>query len=217
MKRNDAARAAFHLSRRAIAIAMGLSLALSAGIHAVVVDAHLRQWWAAGAFFIAAAIVQAVCAYTVLLSRDDRAARWGAMVSVLLVAAWVISRTVGIPFGPGRGVREAVGGLDVLATAAEIFAVGAFLALRTRRGLSALVSRTSRVLAVGVVGLTFVLGAATAAAMPAHSHSHDVARSVGREQPYTAPQPVADPGAATKVHTESEDEAHHEAEAHSHP
>lgn len=216
MHRPEVARAASHPSRRGTAIAMGLSLALSAGIHAVVVDAHLREWWAAGAFFIAAAIVQAACAYMVLVSRDDRAARWGAIVSVLLVTAWAISRTVGIPFGPGRGVREAVGGLDVLATSAEIFAVGAFFALRTRR-LNGLVSRTSRGLALAAVGLTFGLGAATAAAMPAHSHSDDAARSSTSEERQMAPQPAAGEGEPTEGRAEREDDDPHRAEAHEHP
>lgn len=169
--RADVARAASHPSRRTIAIVMGLSLALSAGIHAFVVDAHLREWWVGGAFFIAAALAQAACAYMVLVSRDDRAARWGAIVSVVLVTAWALSRTVGIPFGPGRGIREAVRSLDVLSTSVEILAIGAFLALRKRRRSNGLVSSTSRVVAIGVVALTFGLGAATAAAMPAHSQS----------------------------------------------
>lgn len=205
MNRTEVARVAFHPSRETIAIVMGVSLALSAGIHAFVVDAHLREWWAGGAFFVAAALVQAACAYMVLVSRRDRAARWGAIVSVLLVTAWVVSRTAGVPFGPGRGAREAVGGLDALATFAEIIAVGLFFVLRTRRTLNGLASRTSRVLAVGIVGLTFGLGAATAAAIPAHGHLHDAARSSTSGERPAAPPRAGDPTDPTKGHAESRD------------
>lgn len=217
MNGTDVARGSFHHSRRTIAIAMGSSLAVSGGIHAVVVSPHLREWWVAGAFFIAAAIVQAVCAYAVLVWRDTRGARAGAAVSALLVAIWTISRTVGIPIGPGRGVREAVAVLDVLATSAEIFAVVAFLALKSLRLPSGLVSRMSRVLAVMVVGLTFGLGAATAAAMPRHRHSHDAIESSASQHPDSAPRRAPARGAPTNSPHPGDEGHPHGTRAHKHP
>lgn len=203
MNRTSDACDASQASWRTVAIVMGLSMALSAGIHSFVVDVHLREWWLGGSFFVVAAVAQAACAYMVLVSRDGRAAGWGVIVSVALVGAWALSRTAGIPFGPARGVREPVGGLDVIATAAEIVAIGAFIALRARGRSVALVSGTSRVLAVGAVGLTFGLGAATAATMPAHGHAHDAVSSSGGE-PFVAPEPPTGPAAVTEAPTESE-------------
>lgn len=159
---------------RAAALTMGLSLGLSAGIHAFVIDTHLREWWVAGLFFAGAAISQAVCAYTALRTRGSRHAMTvGAIASVLLLSVWAVSRTVGIPFGPSAGAPEALGSLDVIASIAEMVSVAAFLApLVSARASVAPATRASRLAAAALVGLMFGAGTATAAAMPAHTHSH---------------------------------------------
>ena len=53
---------------------------------------------------------------------------------VLLVAMYFISRTAGIPLGPGAGLVEPVGGIDIVAKVAEL---GAAL------GLAILIVRSS--------------------------------------------------------------------------
>jgi hypothetical protein len=154
-------------------VTIGTTLAVSAGIHASIVGAHLREWWLAGAFFVIAAVVQAFCAYAVLRTRSMRIAGIGAIVSLVLIAAWVMSRSFGLPFGPGAGEREAIAVLDVLATAAEVATVGGVLAARrsafTTRGT---LTRSSRLIPAAIVASTFGVGTATAAALPAHSHTH---------------------------------------------
>ena len=107
------------LGRRRWPLAMSIAVGLSAGIHLFVVGEHLQGWWVSGVFFVAAGIAQAFCAFTILRSGSRGAATAGAVVSAGLVLVWTISRTAGIPFGPHAGTREAAGGLDLIATAAE--------------------------------------------------------------------------------------------------
>ena len=109
----------------------------SAAIHAAVVPAHLAEWTAAGIFFVLLTAGELGLAAAVLVRRD----RWLAMacvaVSVGPLLVWSVSRTVGLPFGPERGVPEPVGLADVVACALEILTVAAAVALlraRTRSG-----------------------------------------------------------------------------------
>ena len=151
-------------------LTVGVSLALSAGIHASIVNVHLREWLVAGIFFVAAAIGQAWCAYAVLRNSRLRVAGLGAMVSLVLLATWALSRSFGLPLGPGASEREAIAVLDAVATAAELITVGTVLAaLRATSPADVRARRSSRTLAVAVVASTFGLGIAAAAALP-HTH-----------------------------------------------
>jgi hypothetical protein len=55
----------------------------------------------------------------------------GALGNALIAVTWVISRTTGLPFGPGAGEPEPVGIADVVSTAFELALVtGSVLLLR---------------------------------------------------------------------------------------
>jgi hypothetical protein len=104
----------------------------SAVIHTAVVPAHLREWPAAGTFFMALAATEIVAAVVTF----DRPTRH-AMVAVVVISVgplllWMYSRTLGMPFGPGSGVPERVGLADGAACALEIGTlVAALLLLRS--------------------------------------------------------------------------------------
>jgi hypothetical protein len=61
--------------------------------------------------------------------------RWllvfGAVTSVLVAAAWAMSRTVGMPIGPDTWTPESVGLIDTLATVDELMLATAVFALYT--------------------------------------------------------------------------------------
>lgn len=157
---------------------IGISLAISGGIHAFIVDVHMREWWLAGAFFIAAALAQTLCSYAVMRSRSVRSAVVGAVLSLVLLTTWGMSRAIAIPFGPNAGTREAVAVLDLFATAAEATTVVALLVARRRTNASSRVAAgASRLFAAGVVALIFGVGSAAAAAFPTHTHGHDAAHT----------------------------------------
>ncbi len=51
---------------------------------------------------------------------DVRLLTAGAVANVAVAAVWLVSRTTGLPIGPGAGRPEPVGVKDVLATADEL-------------------------------------------------------------------------------------------------
>ena len=112
-----------------------LSLA-AAWVHLAYAPSHLRQWWAYGAFFIAAGAGQALFAPLVLRRPRPWLLHAAIAGNVAIVGLYVLSRTTGAPLGPHARVAEPAGAIDLATTAAEIVLVGVLLAMlgaRARR------------------------------------------------------------------------------------
>ena len=147
------------------------TLAGSSAIHAVAAPVHWDEWRWSGAFFALVAIGGAVAAVGVL-TRLERPARWLAVaVSVACLSAWIVSRTVGLPVGPGAGVAEPLGVADLLAATLALGTLHAVLPRPT--------ARTAGVgwrLHLGGVAVTALVVAGTAgvagAALDGHTHGH---------------------------------------------
>lgn len=107
--------------------------AAAAAVHFVVMPEHFEEAALYGTFFAVAATSQLI--YSVLLlarpSRILLAA--GAIGNTAIVVLWLITRTSGIPLGPGAGDVESVGGLDILATIFEVTTAVGAIALLWRR------------------------------------------------------------------------------------
>ena len=116
-----------------------LASLVAGAIHFAVVPEHLDEWPAAGIFFVVLGAFQAVWA----VAYPRRARGWlaalGLIVNLATVALWTVSRTVGLPFAPEPWTPEAIGVLDVTASALEIVVVLALVA-----GADRLASRRSR-------------------------------------------------------------------------
>jgi hypothetical protein len=97
----------------------------SAAIHAAVVPEHLQEWTAAGTFFVLLVLVELALALAVLLRPDRLVLVVTAWVSVATLLLWLVSRTVGLPFGPEAGVPEAVGLPDVACCLLELVTLAA--------------------------------------------------------------------------------------------
>ena len=78
----------------------------SAAIHAAVIPEHLQEWPVAGAFFVLLVLVELALALAVLLRLDRLVLMVTAWVSVATLLLWLVSRTVGLPFGPRRECRR---------------------------------------------------------------------------------------------------------------
>jgi hypothetical protein len=104
------------LSLATAAIAAGL-------IHSSVVPHHLEESTILGVAFVATAIFQIAWGATVSTRLDRRPLDVGAAVNGAVVAAWIVSRTIGLPFGPDAWLAEPVGAVDAAATFLELLIV----------------------------------------------------------------------------------------------
>ena len=112
-----------------ILLLIGLS-AVAGLIHGKAFIDHVDHYWLFGVFFAALTYAQVLWAMRLWRRPDDRRFfKAVAVMSLGVVAIWVVSRTVGLPIGPwaGRpetiGVPDAVASLDELVIAAIIVAI----------------------------------------------------------------------------------------------
>lgn len=119
-----------------------LIVALSAAggvIHAKAFIDHAGHYWLFGAFFAVLTYAQVVWAVRVYRRPDDhRVMMAGAIGGLVIVGIWLVSRTVGLPFGPWAHRAEPVGIADVTASLDELVLAGlVFAMLEPRRWAAA--------------------------------------------------------------------------------
>jgi hypothetical protein len=143
--------------------ALALLSMAAAVIHFVVVPGHWDEYWGQGLFFIIAAIAQLLWAVWVVVAPSRLLYLAGAVGNAAIVALWVVTRTYGVPAGPGAGEAEAVEFADTLATVFEVLLVVGALAL-VRTAPTRLVRWPAGALTATVV-LALVVAALTAASL----------------------------------------------------
>ena len=97
----------------------------SALIHFAVAPEHFAEWWGLGLFFVVCGQVQIGWALLLVRSRGRGMLAIGAAGSLMLVLLWVLSRTAGLPFGPGSGMPEPASLPDALSVLLELATVAA--------------------------------------------------------------------------------------------
>ncbi len=115
---------------------VGVCVIVTGSAHGLVTQEHFQEWWGYGVFFLAAAVCLIGFGLALIteaidpryMPGDIRRVRrlvyaCGALGNLSLVVLYVLTRTVGIPLGPGAGTVETVGALDVIAKASELLAV----------------------------------------------------------------------------------------------
>ena len=113
---------------------------------------HFEEWWGSGLFF--ALLAPAQIAWAVLVLRDPAWAgllRAGAVASLLVAALWMVTRTVGLPFGAHPGVPEPLGLKDSLATTAQLACAALAWSAAGRGSLAPLVPAAWALAAVAVL------------------------------------------------------------------
>jgi hypothetical protein len=143
--------------------ALALLSAGAAVIHFVVIPGHWDVYWGQGFFFVVVAIAQLLWALWVLVAPSRLIYLAGAAGNAAIVAMWIITRTAGIPAGPGAGEPEAVEFADTLATIFEVILVVGALALARTASVRPLRRKTGA-LATSVL-LALVVAALTAASL----------------------------------------------------
>jgi hypothetical protein len=112
-------RTRFH-PRDGLTVVLAASLVGAAVLHAAVVPEHASEWPVAGAFFVALACVQVGAAGAVVHHGGRASWTAAAVVSVVPLAIWTWSRTIGLPWGPEAGAAESLGAADLAAGTLEL-------------------------------------------------------------------------------------------------
>ena len=136
--------------RRAMEKFVGVCVIASGSAHGLVTQEHFQEWWGYGVFFLATAVC--LIGFGLALITDAIDPRYmpgdvnrlrrlmyavGAAGNIGILGLYLVTRTTGIPFGPGSGAVESVGPIDLVAKAAELLATAGLvvLLLKTRTRL----------------------------------------------------------------------------------
>jgi hypothetical protein len=166
---------------RRVAATRGLAM-VSAGagaIHLAVIGKHTAASPLYGVFFALVAAFQLGWAL-LMISRPSRMLYLaGALGNAVVIATWAVSRSTGVPIGPGAGIPEPVGFIDGVASAYEAVIVGGAMVIMQAAPdpPRALRSRTRSLAGWGRAGAVGVL-TALALVFPGSAH-HDAAHSIG--------------------------------------
>jgi hypothetical protein len=120
--------AATSVSRPGVLAAAGVSL-LAGWVHLAYTSAHLRAWWAYGAFFLVVGLGQGLLAAALLRWPRPVVAIAGIAGNLGVVMMYVVTRSGGIPLGPHKGVVEKATTIDLLTTAGEVVVIVLLLAM----------------------------------------------------------------------------------------
>lgn len=118
---SGAARAARQLA--AVATAFG------GAAHYAAIPEHRAEWWVAATVFTLVGAVQLGWGVLAWRVADRALLALGAGANLLVLAGWLVSRTVGLPVGPHAGTPEPVGAVDLAAGVAEAVALAAIIAV----------------------------------------------------------------------------------------
>lgn len=101
-------------------------------IHILVAPDHFEEWIGYGIFFVIASACQWLFALIVLAyTPPQRELLWtGILGNAAIIALWVVTRTIGIPFfGPEAGEVEPVGVMDAISKSAELALIACLIVL----------------------------------------------------------------------------------------
>jgi hypothetical protein len=179
---------------------LGALAALSVGaaaIHFAVVFEHFTEYTLYGVFFLVISWAQLIWP-AVLLWRPSRTWLWlGIGGNAIVLAVYVASRTVGLPFGPDLHDVEAAGALDVVSCVLEAGLVAGCAALLWRPSLAdrrapwrGALASTAALLAVPVA----VIAATTAVMTPGWAGPEGPAGMASGMSSPVSPASALDPG-----------------------
>jgi hypothetical protein len=139
--------------------------AAAAAIHFAVVFEHFNDYALYGVFFLVLAWAQLIWP-AVLLWRPSRVWLWlGLTGNAAVLAVYVVSRTVGLPFGPDLHHPEPVGALDVVSGVLEFALIIGCATLIWRPSLTGRPVRRGGLAAAAVLAVPVLAVAAAAAVM----------------------------------------------------
>jgi hypothetical protein len=126
------------MSANTIAGSSALRVAAAASVlagvtHFAAVPDHRAEWWLAALLFTVVGAFQIIWGAAALNEHRSAVLQSAVVVNAVAILVWLVSRTVGLPFGPESGQAESVDVLSVACVLAELAViVGTSLAVRSR-------------------------------------------------------------------------------------
>jgi manganese oxidase len=105
--------------RRLLGMAIALTT-VAALIHVWAMPEHFEEWWFYGVLFVLVALLQGFYGVALWLWGGRTVFILGMVGNLTIVVFYLVTRMVGVPFGPHVGEIEAVGVLDLAATMSEV-------------------------------------------------------------------------------------------------
>jgi hypothetical protein len=157
--------------RDILRISLAFLSVAAALVHFAVIEQHFTEYWLYGAFFVAVGLFELIWALLVMAAPSPLLYWASIVVNTLTIAAYVITRTVGLLVGPSAHETEKIGFGDLTATAFEaVLVVGSLLLLFRSWGRGRVRTAMSEALigtvAVGVMALTVLALFSTVGGVP---------------------------------------------------
>ena len=149
------------------------ALSAAAGaVHFALTPQHAAEWQTEGLLFAVVGWMQVACAMWVTAKPADRAPWvWTLLVNLAALEAYLWSRTLGLPFGPLKGVIEEIGWLDGLTAVGE-FLVVVICTIKLVRFRSSRPPSRAGLLVGGVVACLLAGSSAAALSSSLGQHGH---------------------------------------------
>lgn len=194
------------------------TLSFAAGaIHLVMVPSHSGEWLAEGLTFAAVGWLQIGLGVMFVVRPSRAVLRFACLANSTFIAAWIVSRISGVPFGPRAGIAEAASFVDITGVALEalLVIVAARLLMRPDHG-ARLGSAGRAALSIVPIG---ILAIATAAMVSpsALNHAHhgvgtesaaDAAGAHGHSRDAVGAEPIDDKGLSKVMNGQGEGGGH---------
>lgn len=154
-------------------VVLAALLAGAAGTHFAMAPAHAGEWLAEGLAFAATGWAQVVLAVAIVVRPTRRVLGLGILVNLLVLVAYLASRTTGLPVGPEAGESEGFAFIDVLTAGLEVaFVVGAAVAVARPAGTAQARSSWRPVPVVAGASVLVVAGLTSGALASPSARSH---------------------------------------------
>lgn len=152
------------------------SAALGAALlHAAFAPGHFAETWSHGLAFAVMAWLQLALAVALVAFPSRRVFALG-LLNLGIIGLWVMSRTIGAPFGPDAWSPEDVGTPDLIATGLEaLLVIGCASMLWRTRGRAVRVITGPRMLLWGALAASLIVAVGTTVALTpryAGEHTH---------------------------------------------
>jgi len=162
-------------------------------IHLVMIPPHIGESWAEGIAFAIVGWAQIAAAMALVRKRGSRGLYSAVIVgSAAVIAVWVWSRTIGLPFGAHAGIVESASPVDQICAGLELGAIlvaGSMLIAPAKLRIGAL---GASVAAVAVLGLaTSAILSPDAASHGGHTHATAAGTATGHVDAATGTEHVA--------------------------